>query len=496
VTKVITRAKSLGQRLRNRLFGYLPNKRGNVAAIVALTMVPLSGVMGLAWEGANWFLNDRAQQNAADAAVVAAANQGLQDFFLSCAGTSTTCTPNWNATTYQQEGAGVAKQYGYVDGTNNTTVSVTNAAACPANVSITGFKCFEVTVAKPQQLYLTRLVGFSGNTTIGGAPAQSISASAIAGPVAEAANICLLTLGNGSFKKSSAFDFDGSNGINLASCPVGSNGGMTCNGHNLNAPWGISANNKGADSGCGDLDLSQHDPIPDPYASLASDIPNDNCGGNYPGTTTGGGTISQTAGSQGSPQVYVICGNVQLSGDFAVSGMQTWVIQGGTLDLNGHNLTTSNSGGLTVVFSGTPPAAVTSNKGVGYITDSAGGGGFSISSPPAGNGDFSGITLYQNPASWSGNATYSATWDGNSSKTGWDLSGGVYMPNANYVFNGAVDKAGNGYECFDMVANSIDSNGGNQFSLFATTMANPLAECGLQGTKVPQAIGYRYALVG
>ncbi len=90
------------------------------------------------------------------------------------------------------------------------------------------------------------------------------------------------------------------------------------------------------------------------------------------------------------------------------------------------------------------------------------------------------------------NNTYGSTWDGNSSKTGWSLSGAYYLPNANLILNGATDKASNGYNCFDLVLNSIDSNGGNGFSMFA----NPLSQCGQQGTVTPHILGFRMALVG
>ncbi len=57
--------------------------------------------------------------------------------------------------------------------------------------------------------------------------------------------------------------------------------------------------------------------------------------------------------------------------------------------------------------------------------------------------------------------------------------------------DGQVPKV-NGYNCFDLVLNSIDSNGGNGFSMFA----NPLSQCGQQGTVTPHILGFRMALVG
>ncbi len=235
MTKIITRAKTLGRRLRNRLFGYLPNRRGNVAAIIALTLVPLAGVMGMAAEGSNWFLNQRAQQNAADSAVVAAATLALQDYYSNCA--SSSCS--WGSS-YPTEGKAVANKFGYLDGTGTVTVSVTGPdtpTACPANVVASGIQvagaatCFKATVTRSIPLYMTHLLGFNGNKGTG---VEWVSASAIAGPVAEPADICFLTLGWGAYSHGSqhyAMQFHGSSGINLQGCPVGTNGGMNCTGH-------------------------------------------------------------------------------------------------------------------------------------------------------------------------------------------------------------------------------------------------------------------------
>jgi hypothetical protein len=494
--------------LREKLFGYLPNKRGNVAAIIALSLVPLAGVMGLAMEGSNWLLQYRAQQNAADAAVVAAANQGLNDYYAACA---STCS--WGSN-YKVEGKSVANRYGYLDGSENVTVSVTGPdtpTACPANASIkiaNAASCFRVTVSKPWPLFFTQLVGFLGNTTIAGINMQTINASAIAAPVSEPADICLLTLGwgaNASNGQHYALQWHGSSSINLEGCPVGTNGGMDCTGHTtLNAPYGVDGNDASGNndkSSCGDFAYSQSPKIADPYVGLDTSVPASTCG-SY--GTVSSSTVSTSSGSATSPATIQICGNLQLSGDMAITGNEVLVIQNGVLDLNGHNFTTSGAGGVTVIFTSPNAAGIpsaVSTGSVGYIADSAGGGGINISSNPLGSGTWAGVTVYQNPIPWNScncsalsgtDNTYTSTWDGNSSKTGWALSGAYYLPNANLILNGATDKASNGYNCFDMVLNSIDSNGGNNFSMFA----HPLSQCGQQGTQTPHVYGFRYALVG
>jgi len=483
------------------------DRRANVAVIFALALVPLCGVMSLAAEGSSWFLGNRAQQNAADSAVVAAANQGLQDYYASCA---SSCS--WG-TNYQTEGRAVTKQYGYAAGTGNITVTVTGPnsgtpVTCPSTVTIQvagGASCFQVSVAKPYPLYLSRVLGFNGNSTVGGARMETITAKAIAGPVEEPSNICLLTLGWGANDGSQkyALQFHGSSGVNLEGCPVGTNGGMDCTGHTtLNAPFGVDgndANGHNDKSSCGDFAYSQGASIADPYVSLDTSIPTNTCG-SYPGQTG----VSTGLGTTTAPQTIMVCGNLTLSANTAITGNEVIVIENGVLNLAGFNLSTSGTGGVAIIFTSPStaqlPSSVTSGS-VGYIQDSTGGGGIDISSNPFGSGTWSGVTVYQNPIPWNScncsalsgtDTTYNSTWDGNSSKTGWSLSGAYYLPNANLTLNGATDKASNGYNCFSMVLNSVDSNGGNNFSMFA----HPLSECGQQGTVTPHVFGFRYALVG
>ena len=55
---------------------YGRDRRGNIAALTAMLIVPLVGVMGLATETGSWFLIQRAEQNAADSAVLPPARTG------------------------------------------------------------------------------------------------------------------------------------------------------------------------------------------------------------------------------------------------------------------------------------------------------------------------------------------------------------------------------------------------------------------------------------
>src|SRR5579862_2647934 len=91
----------------------LRGRRANVAPMVALLLVPLSGALGLAGEGSSWYMTQRSMQNAADSAAIAAATNAS-----SADDTGSTPTPM-----YAREAYAVASKYGFVSGTNNVIVS-------------------------------------------------------------------------------------------------------------------------------------------------------------------------------------------------------------------------------------------------------------------------------------------------------------------------------------------------------------------------------------
>src|SRR6516165_5084701 len=132
-----------------------PDRRGNVSILGGLLIVPLVGAMGVGFKITNWYLTKRAMQNAADAAVIAASTNG--------------------GSNYATEAKAVAAQYGFVDGSNNVTVTASNSAACPGG----GNTCYSVTITDIVPLYLSLVVGFAGNTTIGSAAANSLTSSAV-----------------------------------------------------------------------------------------------------------------------------------------------------------------------------------------------------------------------------------------------------------------------------------------------------------------------------
>jgi Flp pilus assembly protein TadG len=167
------RTREIVRKLARQPAAYVSDRRGNMAAVFALLAIPLIGALSLAGEASSWFLINRAAQNAADSAALAAA---ANDDTSTCTGGC----PAWNS-----EALSVAANSGFTNGTNNTTVTAINNAACPSGGAS---NCYKVTVTKKVPLYLVGAVGYTGT---GGSGLQTIQATAMAGP-GQGGNVCIL----------------------------------------------------------------------------------------------------------------------------------------------------------------------------------------------------------------------------------------------------------------------------------------------------------------
>src|SRR5450759_1890942 len=140
-----------------RDFGSLrADQRGNIAVMMAFLLPVMIGGLGLGFEVSNWYLQTRAMLNAADSAAIAAATNAGSNYVV--------------------EAKAVAAQYGFVDGTNNVTVTASNTAACLSG----GNTCYNVTISSMVPLYLSQDVGYSSDTTVNGVKEKLLSSAAIA----------------------------------------------------------------------------------------------------------------------------------------------------------------------------------------------------------------------------------------------------------------------------------------------------------------------------
>src|ERR1700692_3462929 len=99
------------------------DERSAVSIMMGFLIIPLVGFLALGFEVSNWYSVTRGMQNAADSATLAAAHN--------------------NGANYDVEARAVAAQYGFVNGTNNITIAVTNNAICPGG----GNTCYSVSIS-------------------------------------------------------------------------------------------------------------------------------------------------------------------------------------------------------------------------------------------------------------------------------------------------------------------------------------------------------------
>jgi hypothetical protein len=437
----IVEAGAQAARAAKRFLGrFRASSQGNIAIISALVLPVVIGFFGLGTEAGTWYLTVRSEQSAADSAAIAAATNAGSD--------------------YAAEAKAVSAQYGFKDGVGGVTVTATNGVTCPSG----GSNCYKVVISKSAPLMLAQIVGYHGDTTVGGAPAKTLAAAAVAVQDIAPRPYCVLALASSG--ASPALHTNGAPKANLAGCNVMSNTGADCNGHNLGADVGDA---HGTNNGCGVKQNSNIAALPDPYAGLASQVPPNTCSSypqepakkKDPALPPGNQLAGALPWSTSPPQ---FCGDVQLTGPVVVNtgpGGAVMVIENGQLDTNGYTIQTSDGSALTIIFSGTAGA---------YTHGPTGGGTLDIAAPTTGS--WSGVAVYQDPKLTTGVDISAA---GNSPT--WDITGLVYLPHSAVTFSGAVNKASNGKSCFVMVVDSLLING--------TADILPKGQCAQAGVSMP-----------
>ena len=448
-------------KIKTRLLCLRSDEQGGVAVIMGLLFPVLLAGLGLGFEVSSWYLRSRAMQNAADAAVMAAASNGQDNFDI--------------------EAAAVAAHYGFENGTNNVSITASNNAPCPEGAEVTS-SCYSVSISSIVPLYLSQLVGFAGDLKSNGVAKKLLTSAAVAVQTTIQQPLCLLALS----QSGTALRTNGAPNSDFKGCSVMSNSKASCNGSDLKANYGLAA---GSNDGCGVKKKSNIPVVADPYAKLAINIPANTCG-------TGANAFPQEpkkksdpplpatnlwSGSKSVSGVLQICGDVQLNANTTITTADNLiggviVIYNGQLDLKGHTLSTANGSAVTIVFSGTSG----NNNYVHAPTDNSTGQGgvFNIQAPSSPQALFPGIAIYQDPALIHG---VDITYKGNN--PAWDITGGVYLPNSNVTMSGDVNKSSNGADCFVMITNTVLINGTSniyQQSPYA-------AGCKLAGLNVPTA---------
>jgi Flp pilus assembly protein TadG len=256
--------------LANQLRRLRADERGGVSVIMGFLLIPLVGFLALGSEVSNWYLITRGMQNAADAATLAAAiNNG----------------PNYNV-----EALAVAAQYGFINGTNNVTVSATNTATCPGPGG--GNNCYSVSISGYTPLLLAQVVGYQGNANINGTRSKQLSALAVAKAATKPQDLCLLALASSG--TTPALSTNGAPTGNMNGCDSMSNTAAQCNGHSLGLGISFAV---GSNNGCGAQQMHQA-ALQDPYyTQISGNISNlptplSQCPGGYPQETHKGNILS------------------------------------------------------------------------------------------------------------------------------------------------------------------------------------------------------------
>lgn len=452
--------------LRSSLSRFLADRRGATSAVMTLMIVPLVGAIGMAIEGGSWYLVHRAAQNAADAASVAAA--------INACTPGDPCDATALSATYVEEAAAVSSEFGFVE--DDTTDIATTKVNCPGTTSP---DCYQVLITKRLPLSLVRLVGFSGDAMIGGQPAQTVRAVAIARPRGDSKGFCMFGLD--ATPGHEALRINGGPNVDLSGCDLFSNSNLVCNG--ANSDTGVVYGYAVGTSQCGATRVNSATALDDPFDDLKNHIPAGSC---TAAQIAAGTTI--TAGWTGTK---VACGNTTISPSSGTSVDITTAnavlkVHQGSLNLNGKTLRTTGSGTLSIVFTGTavgPPTAM-----VNHIV--TGSGTLDIAAPTDLSNALHGVAIMQDKNLVPGaRNNLDMAYTGNNPTL--NIQGLIYLPRGDLDIRGAINLKSGGLNCLGVVAQTILVSG--QGAIFENATSDCL-DAGLYLPAIP-GTGFREALV-
>jgi Flp pilus assembly protein TadG len=420
--------------------------RAAISPLTALMLLPICGAIAYSVELGGWQYTQRSMQNAADTAALAAAINNNS----SLVGTDPNSPPY-----YEVEAQAAAKQFGFVDGQNNTTVTA-GRTTCPTGVA-SGVTCYAATITTKFPLLFSGVVGFSGDTTYGSGRGQSILATAIAttagGSTGTLTTPCVWT--------KTSLTTKGTPKADLTGCTVLSSGGMNCNGQGIKADYAVgptpdkdcpqNPNNALVAGGSSGATIP-----PDPYASKASNIP---------ANSSSCPTSALTKGSPTSTCLYYGSG-LQLTGNYTITQPNTVIVVGGSgLNLNSNTLSTSGTGSATIIFTG---------SSAGFTDKSNGNGIVNIQAPNS--GVWSGVAVYQDPNCCT--TDVSTTIAGAKNGQAWTITGLVYLPHSDVTIDGAVNHFAGAPTCMVLVVDILEVAGGGSL------LQSPTG-CNVAGLTVP-----------
>jgi Flp pilus assembly protein TadG len=435
------------------------DERGITAVVTALGIVVLMGFAGLGVDVTKWLSSTRAIQAAADQAAYSAA---------SAAGT--TFCPNDASTT---QAKAVAAARGFINGQDDTTVSVT----CPSTES------FKVTITQAQPMWFTRLF-------LETAPSATRSAAArVAG---KKTDLCILALdgtnpseahvgadanvlavqGSATVNVGCGVAVDSSNSYSLQ---AGSNAAsLTATNVYLVGDMLPQSNGYTPNitvTGCSNCDpvippnmvLKHQRAVSDPYANRT--VPAHSCSTSTPISV--GATLSPNMGngSGTSGSIGVFCGGLTVP---TVNGVNTvtvecgtYVIAGGNLDFVGNKnvrQSTSCSTGVTFILTNSSAGA----NDYARINYSGSNAGELVLTAPS-SGPYGGLVFFQDrnaPAPSSSEIDNSTNCGGGSKQNKFAgqariaLTGALYFPSQTLCYAGGSNSDSDN-KCTQIIAYNI-----------------------------------------
>ena len=447
--------------LKYRLRKYLSDRRAAVTPMMVFLLIPLCGLMALAGEVTFWTMTQRALQNAADSAALAAAANN--DF-------TNTDTDSGGATRfrYQTEALSVAKAYGLTSGTANVTVTATREAPC-INPS-TEPACYRVRIRRDVPLYLAGMVGYGGDVTNSGRISKIVMSEAVAKAPSSSLNACIIGLGG----SGTSIDIAGS-ATGFDTCDLVSNSEVKCSSVNVGTIYATSV------QACGGETFSPlTTTYPDPNAAMDwTNLINRTCAAS--------GTAMTSGRDWSTPFVACSATNAKLTADVNITTANSViVVVGQTLDLNGFNLSTSGSGTATIIFTASGAGV---NVPIWFTNgDNKKVGSVSIAAPTAAAAPFRNFAIIGDPTRTNTTSPTLGNYKHGQVEYNMNILGVVYAPNTAITSDGNVVSDLNSYTCISIIAKSFSANG-------SKLTANPISECTAAGIDPPNVPFGRPALV-
>lgn len=385
---------------------YYKCQSGSIMIIWSVLLPVILGMVGLGIETGSWYLNKRNLQTAADAAAIAGARE------------------NTAAARASTARAAVA-QNGFGNG-SNVTVTVNNPPLTGGYTA--NNNAVEVILSRPQSMSLAGIfLGTNPVVTARSVAVKQMSANS---------GGCVLALAN----NGTGINITGNSTLTMPTCTLISNSDITTSvnmtgSSDTDVYTLYTAGNYsvgGAAKFTYNVQPTIHgDSTADPYGNIT--VPSySGCNQN---NYSSNGTVTL------SPGVY--CNGIKLNSHAKVTLKPgTYIIDRGSLDIGGQATLTGT--GVTIIF--------TSSTGSGYATVTINGGAtVSLTAPTS--GATSGIAFYQDRRAPLGTAS---KFNGGSTM---DITGALYMPQAQLTFNGGNSINGS---CTQIISNMVNFLGNNK----------------------------------